>query len=628
MRGLFGDKRLEDFDQALERFLSLYPSSHEETVVPEEIAGDFFDSFFSSSKDEFSRVFDFASIPRERLARYEAYSEIYRGVPMIKRIIRVYKANILQKNPVTGKCLIIRPAERAKTGSVKQRSDFDEAEKFVHRTVERFQLLEKLSNKIIPLLCLYGDVFLEVVDAAAEKVDLNRQASYLSEIESLAKEVALPVNGSTDRYLERLADLLVLESASDGRLEDVVLKIHKPHNILILETDYGTRMGYVEIKQDPLIVQPDVGRSLAAVVGRISNIAPRSDRENHIGRLVHLILRKLAEKAKDGDVEGLLRGMGEEVYRFVRRMVVEEGSYQRRGSLRPMVVRFIPASRMIHFTIPSVDYAPYGGSIVDPLVLPSKLYIISQLANIINKLSRASLVRTWTIDTGSSLMHTDLIQKLRRELYNTRITLEDLSSFKSLPKLLSDFKDIFLFSKAGSKSVDVEVKSFGDPAIRVADLEDARREIIAISGIPAPYLGYMDVVELREQLVHANVSFASEIIDIQESLNIGLTRLMDILAKIQNAGFRPSEHVEVALTPPVVLILQLIEMILSTVGNIMGVFNTADVPFDPYFFLEKFCPYVDWRAFKRASEELELIRQTKQELKTPSAGAPGTWSEG
>lgn len=52
---------------------------------------------------------------------------------------------------------------------------------------------------------------------------------------------------------------------------------------------------------------------------------------------------------------------------------------------------------------------------------------------------------------------------------------------------------MYLFSKGGNKSVDVEIQALGDPSIKVQDLEDSRREIISLSGIPAPYLGYMDI---------------------------------------------------------------------------------------------------------------------------------------
>ncbi len=73
---------------------------------------------------------------------------------------------------------------------------------------------------------------------------------------------------------------------------------------------------------------------------------------------------------------------------------------------------------------------------------------------------------------GQTQMQSGMIQKLKRELYNTRITLDDLSSFKSIPKILSDFKDMFILSKGGQKAIDVEIASHGDPTIRTADLED------------------------------------------------------------------------------------------------------------------------------------------------------------
>jgi len=41
-------------------------------------------------------------------------------------------------------------------------------------------------------------------------------------------------------------------------------------------------------------------------------------------------------------------------------------------------------------------------------------------------------------------------------------------------------------------------------------------------------LGYADVIELREQLIHANVSFATEIIDIQDNINVALDKVLSV----------------------------------------------------------------------------------------------------
>lgn len=113
----------------------------------------------------------------------------------------------------------------------------------------------------------------------------------------------------------------------------------------------------------------------------------------------------------------------------------------------------------------------------------------------------------------------------------------------------------------------------------------------------------MDVVELREQLIHANVNFATEISDIQENCNQAITKIVDIIAEIEGKEYKPSKYYTFGLIPPVVLILQLIEMTMSSIGNIFGIFQTANIQFNPYSFLEKYVPYINWKEFRKESEE-------------------------
>ena len=77
-------------------------------------------------------------------------------------------------------------------------------------------------------------------------------------------------------------------------------------------------------------------------------------------------------------------------------------------------------------------------SIVDALVYPAKLYLLTQLANVVMKLSRSSTTRKWTIEAGSKQQHGSLLQKLVTELRNQRVTVNDLISMKSIPRILSD----------------------------------------------------------------------------------------------------------------------------------------------------------------------------------------------
>ena len=88
--------------------------------------------------------------------------------------------------------------------------------------------------------------------------------------------------------------------------------------------------------------------------------------------------------------------------------------------------------------------------------------MLSQLSNIIMKLSRAVPMRKWILDVGPLQDQARYVQQIKRELYNQKVTLSDIMSFKSAPKLLSDFKDMFTFRKNGVSHLDKELQQLGD----------------------------------------------------------------------------------------------------------------------------------------------------------------------
>jgi len=679
---VFNDKELKDIGTKIDNLVGSIPTPAEPSPV-EDVTGKFIDQVLLKDSDgsmtnDQQKLFDDVSVPAERLARYAVYKEINRSVPIIKRIIKVYVSHLLQKNPVDGRCIIYR--ESSKSGKESE-DQIKESRKFAESIDSHFDLAKKLKNSICPKKLLYGNCFVEVVDVRkeSENVDLSKinvlqeakvlqESNILQEAKDLNSELE-HINGKSsalqiDLLATKISNIVheviedssfIVEQEDEGMKRgkvseekedeevakkteddimnpflDIIVKIHDPHNVIILQSRYGTRIGYLEIHKDASSQYQSVAQSISNVVGKITTLNKGSavPEQAIIDKIIANILKKTLLKSNDFDtkkIENTLKSLGEDVYLFIKRLFIEQNLGGKGDKYNRIRTRFIPVNRMVDFNVPSTDYAPYGESIVDPLILPCKLYMLAQLSNVIIKLSRAAVVRKWIIDTGSTQMHSGMIQKLKRELYNTRVTLDDLSSFKSIPKILSDFKDMFIFSKQGQRALDVEVQNLGDPSIKVADLEDARREIIALSGVPAPYLGYMDVVELREQLVHTNVTFATEISDMQENDNECLSRIIDIIAEIKGMKYKPSKYVKVSLIPPVVLIVQLIEMTLSSIGNIAGVFTNLQLPIDPYFFLEKYVPHIDWKKFKEAAEEDSIDTKTRTDL---GGGAGGGQSGG
>lgn len=110
----------------------------------------------------------------------------------------------------------------------------------------------------------------------------------------------------------------------------------------------------------------------------------------------------------------------------------------------------------------------------------------------------------------------------------------------------------------------------------------------------------------------------------QEIDTTALNKLIDIIAEVKKVNFKPSEYITTTLIPPVVLILQLIEMTLSSVGNIASVFLNMGVTIDPYYFLSQYVPHIDWEEFRKASDRKVIADKTKQSISGgEGGGSPG-----
>lgn len=178
-------------------------------------------------------------------------------------------------------------------------------------------------------------------------------------------------------------------------------------------------------------------------------------------------------------------------------------------------------------------------------------------------------------------------------------------------------------TRNGNSAIDVELQNMGDPSLKVADLEDARKELIALSGVPAPYLGYNEVIELRDQLSHINITFATTVIEYQYVFNKGINQLIDKICMECGLEYKNSDYKELALIPPIILILQLLESTVSSVNNVINSLNGMQIASDPYYLLKQYIPHMDWDAFKQASDLYSMEKETKDGMKNTVANDPG-----
>ena len=616
LSGIFGDPQLDNIDSQIDNIIHTLPLKNERNSESENNVSELIHQFLaiddkfssdekikknifyqnikdkSSLTNDINTLLDKLSIEPDRANRYKIYEEIYGTIPMIKKMMKVWLANLLQKNPVSGKSLLVKELEDEEINTDLQDEDLENkkeiARLFIDNIIDYFDIVGKLKERILPYQQMYGDAFVEIVNLKNFKLynkdELDNNDLFIGEsvipktkknhiiyesddqkIKRISKKIetasfedacdlfadifidtnydpleTLTLENSLDDHKNRtivlqennkhtdsietfyeyvqnnageLKPFLKLKNSNSagikkkrGRpkkslqestvilnklnseidLSQLFMMIHKPTNILILETNYGSKIGYLEISEKENIQSTNITQQLSTIIGRIVSVSQNKidSKEEILARIVRSMIKKILsnQKVKDNDPEKIIKSLKPEVLNSIKRLIIEtDKDNPKRIVFKKLKTRYIPLEKMFHFQVPSSEYYPYGQSFIDPLVLQAKLYILSQLSNIIMKLSRAAPVRKWIVDVGATQGQAKYIQQLKREMYNQRVTIDNILSFKSMPKILSDFKDIAVYRKGGVSHLDMEVQSLGDASVKVQDLQDQREELIALS---------------------------------------------------------------------------------------------------------------------------------------------------
>ena len=641
---ILGDKDLDQLLNRIDNIITNFPIVTTKESIPSTY--DTLQEYVSSIRgEEFQAILNNISVPKERLNRYNVYDELYSSVQLIKRIFKIYRDNILQKNLVSGDILLYKQKDSSRVTD----SEYKRIEEYTRSVVKRFDIVKRLKNNLVIRLLKYGDYFVEIIDLKSPKITVPKvtNTAYLNSLTYNIQEIdsSKAVDAFTDLVfeIESIDDQLLMESddneerdilsiISDIDLNRIFLKFHKPHNVIIINSpnDETNILGYLIIEDKNITEERLLSPAL-----RFAQVFLRqySNGSEKLDRLVSEILKKVSEKIiKSAGITytidpSLSREENEKIYQqelfnklssdvfYTLKSVLLDLKDQNTLHGRRVRVRLVPTSRMVHFTIPSPEYYPYGLSIVDPLVLPGKLYLLHSLSNIIMKLSRAAPIRKWVIETGPRGISSNLLERFKRELRNRRISVDDVLSFKSLPRILSDFQDAIILTKKGQRFIDLEVQSLEDVSSKVTDLEDARNELISLSGVPAAYLGFGDIVELRDYLVNVNIAFANDILSIQESICSGIAELIDKVTYVYHGkrDIQISDYVEIYLTPPVLLMLQILEAVMGSVSNILAQTQSIrGVTIDPITLLKQFVPYLDWDYLIEKGREAEVKLQGQE----------------
>jgi hypothetical protein len=346
------------------------------------------------------------------------------------------------------------------------------------------------------------------------------------------------------------------------------------------------------------------------------------------------------EKIQKEFNEKVKKELSDTMYNSLKRLLVtsdDESLFNKK-----IGIRFIPSDSLFSFTMRNSENYPFGQSIIDPIIYPAKLYLLLQLSNVINRLARSAIIRKWTIDVGVNENTASILEKVKQSVRNQKISGQDILGSKDVVKLMSDFKDMVVFKRKGTEFLDMNIERIGDTSnIYTQDIEALRKDIVAMSGVPASYLGYSDMSELREQLIHVNISFATEVSKIQDIFNFKINAILDKISSLIGLDDLISNHIKLMAIPPAVLSLQVAELTINQINSIYSTLSNMQIDgqpamiINPQYLLEKYIYSIDWAELVETSENWIVTKSIRQKNKakqdseeTQSDQPPGGQPEG
>lgn len=402
------------------------------------------------------------------------------------------------------------------------------------------------------------------------------------------------------------------------RLKDIHLNYVSPRNVIIIEKD-SYLYGYLIVED--LVNNNSSEQTIDAFkrfsTGVTGSLTTKEETKETSEELVNKITKEVLNKVVHNIRLNKARTFNNDGLDYFSTLNISDEAltslkvliYSKVKEKSKLKFRFLTPDSMVNFSGTIDKFGPYGTSILDPLVGPVKLFSLALMSSVVSRLSRAAVMRKWTIETGGKRNHKEIIEKTKQELKSKSITYDKINSIQNISEIVTDFRDMATIQINGQRYIDMEVLPMNDRGLPLNDLNDLKNDIIAAGGVPAVYLNLGDNIDLRETLVHLNITFANDIIDKQTSIEKGLDNLFNNIFKkvlkynnYEDGDFYISNYCTAKLNPPLVLQIQSDEAMITTVSNITQLLKNSNISVDPVDLFKKYIPSINWD---------ELIRKGK-----------------
>ena len=477
------------------------------------------------------------------------------------------------------------------------------------------ELMENMSN-ILSEQSIYQASMEQQKSILESGGEVNENGAKIYNIDSLFEDSSFNIDAYDLNFLEtpettkdkkyNISDISKLDMS---KLKDLHLNYISPRNVIIIEKD-SYIYGYLVVEDLPAsagneTVIDSFKRFTSGLNGSLnSKVETKEATDDLIDTITKEIMNKVVHNIRLSKSRSF-----ENNYNYFNTLNISDEAitslkvliYSKIKKKSKLKFRFLTPESIVNFSSNVDKFAPYGTSVYDPLVGPVKLYSLALMSSVVSRLSRAAVMRKWTIETGGKRNHKEIVDKTKQELKSKSISYDKINSLQNISEIVTDFRDMATISINGQKYIDMEILPMNDRGLPLNDLNDLKNDIIAAGGVPAVYLNLGDTIDLREALVHLNITFANDIITKQSSIEQGLDNLFNNIFKkvlkyngYEDGDFYISNYVRAKLNPPLVLQIQSDEAMITTVSNILTLLDTSKVQVNPIDIYKRYIPTINW----------------------------------
>ena len=563
-----------------------------------------------------------------RIMRYKIYQSIISHIPYCHRALTVLVDNILSPDDITKESLDVKPKKH-----IEDEVPTASRVRYMKEVIEVLDL-ERYLNQIVRNTLLFGDFFCEVGDP---KTALTSR-SILTESEYQAITEHVYSQGIKDRFHvtfesqdnkdpinfqinidwsafssgERMRETeeikqdarkkeeykgSFLDSEKDKEeedefegdrenkdkkdnkrkefrtLKDLKLIFHDPKNVLKLQSSlFPICFGYLVFPPANLIS----GQMLAdtAINGICMAVLKNLEKK----------IPNMKEFKNDSDLKDILKGMVSQA-----------------DLTKALEIRYVPASKMTHFMVPTTKYFPYGESVFDPSQFTAKVLIAMETALTIGRLARSTEKRKIAVEIGLPRDAKVAIEAMKEEFRKRKISLDSFGTIDTIPSMITTFEDIYIPQRDGKPFVDVSTFTEGHMETRnkVDELKLLRDQVVAGLSVPPAFIGIEENLSNKAALSEENILFARAVINHQKYLNHQLTELLKKIFDLINPELAMTIFDTVIVSFPVPKSLQFEResRYMNELTNLIESLERIGIPKE--YAKKKYLPQMDWDEIKK-----------------------------